>query len=176
MLQVPDFERAVVSLATEFLLDEAELLDGRRLDEWAHLFAGDGVYWVPMNPDQASPGDGLNIIYDDRPRLLDRVSRLGSGLAFSDEPHSATSHTLSPLRLLDGQRAQDAAGGRALRPGEHAVAARCVIGRARQGSVDTFHARIRWVLRAAEDSLLIVMKRIDLLNAQDPLPVLTFLL
>jgi 3-phenylpropionate/cinnamic acid dioxygenase small subunit len=104
------------------------------------------------------------------------VSRLGSGQAFSDEPHSVTSHTLSPVRLLDGQRARGSFGGRALLPGEHAVTARCVIGRSRLGRVDTFHARIRWVLREAGDSMLIVMKRIDLLNAQDPLPVLTFLL
>ena len=176
MLKTQDPERTLPSRYAEFLLEEAELLDERRLAEWTDLFADDAVYWLPIDPDQAAPGDGLNIIYDDRPRLLDRVSRLNSGLAFSDEPHSATSHTLSPVRLLDGQRAQDAAGGRVLLPGEHAVAARCVIGRARQGRVDTFHARIRWVLREAEGSLLIVMKRIDLLNAQDPLPVLTFLL
>ena len=176
MLKTEDPERMVVPRYTEFLLDEAELLDARRLAEWTSLFADDAVYWLPMDPGQVTPGDGLNIIYDDRPRLLDRVSRLNSGLAFSDEPHSATSHTLSPVRLLDGQGAQEAAGGRALLPGEHAVTARCVIGRARQGRTDTFHARIRWVLRDSGDALLIVMKRIDLLNAQDPLPVLTFLL
>ena len=176
MLKAEDAERTVASRYAEFLLDEAELLDARRLEEWACLFADDAVYWLPMDPDQVAPGDGLNIIYDDRPRLLDRVSRLNSGLAFSDEPHSATSHTLSPARLLDGQRAQEAAGGRVLLPDEHAVAARCVIGRARQGRTDTFHARMRWVLRDSGDSLLIVMKRIDLLNGQDPLPVLTFLL
>ncbi len=176
MLKTENAERTAASWYTDFLLDEAELLDARRLEEWTSLFADDAVYWLPMDPDQAAPGDGLNIIYDDRLRLLDRVSRLNSGLAFSDEPHSVTSHTLSPVRLLDGQRAQEAAGGRVLLPGEHAVAARCVIGRARQGRVDTFHARIRWILREHGDSLLIVMKRIDLLNARDPLPVLTFLL
>ena len=99
-------ERSEVSRYTEFLLDEAELLDARRLEEWTSLFADDAVYWLPMDPGQVTPGDGLNIIYDDRLRLLDRVSRLGSGLAFSDEPHSATSHTLSPLRLLAGDRAR----------------------------------------------------------------------
>ena len=176
MLTTENAERTVVSRYTEFLLDEADLLDARRLEEWTTLFADDAVYWLPMDPDQVTPGDGLNIVYDDRPRLLDRVSRLNSGLAFSDEPHSATSHTLSPMRLLTGQRAEEAAGGRVLLPGEHAVAARCVIGRARQGRIDTFHTRVRWVLRDSGDSLLIVMKRIDLLNAQDPLPVLTFLL
>jgi benzoate/toluate 1,2-dioxygenase beta subunit len=176
MQETTDSERTVLTACTEFLLDEAELLDARRLQEWAALFAPDAVYWLPMDSGQLTPGDGLNIIYDDRPRLLDRVSRLDSGLAFSDEPHSATSHTLSPVRLLSGDRAQEAAGGRVLRAGEHAVTARCVIGRARQGRVDTFHARVRWVLREAGDSLLIVMKRVDLLNAAEPLPVLTFLL
>jgi 3-phenylpropionate/cinnamic acid dioxygenase small subunit len=176
MLPTEDPERTVESRYTEFLLDEAELLDARRLEEWTSLFADDAVYWMPMDPGQVTPGDGLNIIYDDRPRLLDRVSRLNSGLAFADEPHSATSHTLSPVRLLEGQRAQEAAGGRVPCPGEHAVSARCVIGRARQGRTDTFHARVRWLLRDSGDSLLIVMKRVDLLNAQDPLPVLTFLL
>jgi benzoate/toluate 1,2-dioxygenase beta subunit len=176
VLKAADEEQAVAARFTGFLLDEAELLDARRLDEWTSLFADDAVYWLPMDPDQASPGDGLNIIYDDRPRLLDRVSRLGSGLAFSDEPHSVTSHTLSPARLLDGPRAEQAAGGRALLPGERAVTARGVIGRARKGRIDTFHARFRWVLRESGDSLLIVMKRVDLLGAGDPLPVLTFLL
>ncbi len=54
--------------------------------------------------------------------------------------------------------------------------ARGVIGRARQGRVDTFHARIRWILRDSDDCFGIAMKRVDLLNARDPLPVLTFLL
>jgi 3-phenylpropionate/cinnamic acid dioxygenase small subunit len=176
MLTTDDVERSEATRIAEFLLDEADLLDARRLEEWTGLFAHDAVYWLPMDPDQVAPGDGLNIIYDDRPRLVDRVSRLGSGLAFSDEPHSVTSHTLSPVRLLAGDQARQAAGGRVLLPGERAASARCVIGRARQGRVDTFHSRVRWVLRDSGDSLLIVMKRIDLLNAQDPLPVLTFLL
>src|SRR3984885_7595167 len=112
MPRTEDPERMVVSRYAEFLLDEADLLDARRLEEWTSLFAEDAVYWLPMDAGQVAPGDGLNIIYDDRPRLLDRVSRLTSGLAFSDEPHSATSHTLSPVRLLAGDQARQAAGGR----------------------------------------------------------------
>ena len=138
------------------------------------------MYWLPMDPAQAAPGDGLNIVYDDKPRLLDRVSRLQSGLAFSDEPHSLTSHVLSPVRVLRGGAASAAIGSRPPGPGEHVAVARCMIGRARQGRVDTFHARIGWVLRESagetSDELRIAMKRIDLLNARDPLPVLTFLL
>ena len=112
------------------------------------------------------------------------MSRLQSGLAFSDEPHSSTSHLLSAVRVLAGAQssplasplASTVAGARPLGPGEHIVVARAVIGRARQGRVDTFHARIAWVLRESADELRIAMKRIDLLNARDPLPVLTFLI
>src|ERR1700744_3481318 len=107
MLKTDDPERTEVTRMTEFLLEEADLLDTRRLDEWTALFPEAAVYWLPIDPDQVAPGDGLNIVYDDRPRLLDRVSRLGSGLAFSDEPNSVNSHTLSPPRLLDGQRARE---------------------------------------------------------------------
>jgi ketosteroid isomerase-like protein len=161
---------------TEFVLAEADLLDRRALDEWTGLFTPDAVYWLPMDPAQATPGDGLNIVYDDKPRLLDRVSRLQSGLAFSDEPHSSTSHVLSAVRVLRGEQASAVTGARPLASGEHVAVARAVIGRARQGRVDTFHARIGWVLRESDDSFGIAMKRVDLLNARDPLPVLTFLL
>jgi hypothetical protein len=67
-------------------------------------------------------------------------------------------------------------GTRLVSPGEHVAVARCVIGRARQGRVDTFQARVGWVLRESGDELRIAMKRVELLNARDPLPVLTFLM
>jgi 3-phenylpropionate/cinnamic acid dioxygenase small subunit len=178
MTQAPvvDVELMLAHRCTGFVLEEAELLDQRRLDEWTGLFTEDAVYWLPMDPAQGRPGDGLNIVFDDRARLLDRVSRLQSGLAFADEPHSSTSHVLSAVRVLGGQEAAAVAGGRSLGPGEHVAVARAVIGRARQERTDTFHARTAWVLRETDGSFGIVMKRIDLLNAQDPLPVLTFLL
>lgn len=65
------------------------------------------------------------------------MSRLQSGLAFSDEPHSLTSHVLSAVRVLRGEQARTVAGTRPVAPGEHVVVARGVIGRARQGRVDT---------------------------------------
>lgn len=176
---------AVVDLAGELLLaqrcsqlvlEEAELLDQRRLDDWTRLFTDDAFYWWPMDGTQVAPGDGLNIVYDDRARLLDRVSRLRSGLAFSDEPNSVTNHVLSAVQVLGGERADALRGGRPAAPGEHVVTARGIVGRTRQGKTDTFHARFAWILRESGDTFGIVMKRVDLLNAKDPLPVLTFLL
>jgi 3-phenylpropionate/cinnamic acid dioxygenase small subunit len=159
-----------------FVYTEAELLDERRLDAWTGLFAEDALYWLPMNPGQADPGDGLNLILDDLPRLRDRVARLTSGLAFSEEPHSRTSHLIGNVRLLAGDEIDRVVAGRPVAAGEHVVSARCVVGRNRRGSTDTFHARTVWILRPADEDFTIVLKRVDLLNAADPLPVLTFLL
>ncbi|MCW2528462.1 MAG: antB [Pseudonocardiales bacterium] len=159
----------------QFVLGEADLLDRRQLAAWTELFAPDALYWLPMDPTQVDPGDGLNLIFDDRARLLDRVSRLQSGLAFSDEPHSATSHVLSGVRHLDDRSAEGMIG-RSPSPGEHVVVARCVLGRSRRLQVTTFHARVTWILRERADSFLIAMKRVDLLDAGDPQPVLAFLI
>lgn len=170
-----DAEIRLTHRCEQFVLEEADLLDRRALDEWLSLFAEDALYWLPMNQAQTRPGDGLNIIFDDRARLADRVSRLQSGLAFSDEPHSITSRVLSGVRVLAGDE-RSSVGGRVVSPGEHVVAGRCLIGRTRQGITDTLHGRVTWILREAGDSFLVVMKRVDLLNAHEPLPVLAFLL
>lgn len=164
----------LVHRCQQFVLHETDLVDLRELDDWLNLFADDAVYWLPMSASRDEPGDGLNLIYDDLPRLRDRVSRLQSGLAFSDEPHSTTSHALSPVRVLAGGPHRVA--GRAAGRGEHVVVGRAVVGRARRGDTDTFHARFTWLLREVGDTLRIVVKRVDLLGANEPLPVLTFLL
>lgn len=158
-----------------FVYTEAELLDQRRFDEWTALFAEDAVYWLPMDPDQADPGAGLNLVFDDRPRLLDRVARTTSGLAFSEEPHSRTSHLIGNVRVLDPAEYGPVVAGSAVAEGEHVVTARCVIGRNRRGRTDSFHARLAWILRPVGETFEIVLKRVDLLDAADPLPVLTFL-
>jgi 3-phenylpropionate/cinnamic acid dioxygenase small subunit len=108
--------------------------------------------------------------------LKETVPRLQAAVAFSDEPHSSTSHMPSAVRVLRGEQAGVITGARPLGSGEHVAVARCVIGRAQQGRVDTFHARVGWVLRESGGELRIAMKRVDLLNARDPLPVLTFLM
>jgi 3-phenylpropionate/cinnamic acid dioxygenase small subunit len=161
---------------TQFVLAEADLLDERRLDSWTDLFADDAVYWLPIDADQREIGDGLNLILDDRLRLLDRVARLHTGLAFSDEPHSRTSHVIAGVRVLSAAEAVGLTGGRVVASTEHVVTARMVVGRTRQSETDTFHARVTWILRAVQDTFVIAMKRVDLLNARDPLPVLAFIL
>ena len=59
-----------------FLVQEAELLDDRRFEEWEGLFDEDGYYWVPARPDDENPYDELSIFFDDKPLMRTRIARL----------------------------------------------------------------------------------------------------
>jgi len=159
-----------------FVYDEAELLDSMKFDQWLGLFDEAAVYWLPMDAARNSPLDSLNLIYDDLPRLSDRVARLQSGFSFSEAPASQTSHMLSNLRLLTAVEYAHAVDDKGLQDRDVALAGRGAIARLRQGTCDVFHGRVVWALRPTGGTFKIRMKRIDLLNAREPLPVLTFLL
>src|SRR5688572_8959212 len=75
----------------QFLVHEAALLDEARFDDWLDLFTEDARYWVPSEPNQASPYDTVSLIYDDRRLLETRVRRLASPQIYSQEPRSRTS-------------------------------------------------------------------------------------
>jgi 3-phenylpropionate/cinnamic acid dioxygenase small subunit len=83
----------------QFLVHEARLLDEARFDEWLSLFAPDAWYWVPAQPDQASPRDTISLIYDDRRLLETRVRRLASPRIYSQEPRSRTSRMVANVTL-----------------------------------------------------------------------------
>jgi benzoate/toluate 1,2-dioxygenase subunit beta len=161
---------------SQFVYEEAELLDRMEFDQWLDLFDEESVYWFPIDTTTSSPLDSLNLIYDDRPRLCDRLARLQSGFAFSEAPASQTSHMLSNLRLVTADEYARSVDDRGLPDGDLALAGRAAIARVRQGTCDVYYARTVWALRPAGVNLKIRMKRIDLLNAQEPLPLLTFLL
>ena len=77
-----------------FLVHEARLLDEGRFDEWLALYTADAWYWVPSEPNQASPRDTVSLIYDDRRLLETRVRRLASPRIYSQEPRSRTSRII----------------------------------------------------------------------------------
>jgi 3-phenylpropionate/cinnamic acid dioxygenase small subunit len=82
-----------------FLVHEARLLDEGRFDQWLSLFTSDAWYWVPSEPDQASPHDTISLIYDDRRLLETRVRRLASPRIYSQEPRSRTSRIIANVTI-----------------------------------------------------------------------------
>lgn len=53
-------------------------MDNHRYDDWLALWAEDGqvTYWVPCNDDDTDPRTNVSIIYDTRTQLRNRIARL----------------------------------------------------------------------------------------------------
>lgn len=146
----------------EFLFHEAKLIDEHRYDEWLALWTDDCLYWVPCNSDDADPARQAMIIYDNRARLDERIYRLTSGAAWAQQPRSRTRRLISnvEVREIDGACA---------------VESNCLIAELRRSRQDLFAARLLHTLRPAGDSFRIALKKVLLLNNDEAIDNLTFL-
>ena len=78
----------------DFVVREARLLDERRYVEWNALFTDDGMYWVPLVPDQEDGINHTSHLYEDKLLRELRIERLKSTRAFSQQPPSRAHHLL----------------------------------------------------------------------------------
>ncbi len=146
----------------EFLFFEAKLIDEHRYDEWLGLWTEDARYWVPCNTDDADPSLQAMIIYDNRARLNERIYRMTSGAAWAQQPRSRT------RRLIANVEVREIDGG-------YAVESNCIIAELRRSRQDIFAARMLHTLRPSGDSFRIALKKVLLLNNDEPIDNLTFL-
>jgi p-cumate 2,3-dioxygenase subunit beta len=86
----------------DFLYHEAELLDEWKLEEWAALFASEGVYIIPPigNP-EADASKSLFYVNDDHARLVQRAKRLLKKEAHVEYPHSTTLRNIHNVRIVN---------------------------------------------------------------------------
>lgn len=148
----------------DFVAAEAALLDEGRFDDWLALFAEDGRYWVPLlGARQADPLSHNSLAYEDRLLLRLRVERMKNPRAYSLHPPSRCQHVLqrSQVEQIDAD-----AGTAALRTPFVYVESR---GDRRQMLTGRYRHE---VIRAADGGLRIHLKRVDLLDAEQPLPAL----
>lgn len=152
------------SALCDFVADEAALLDDGRFDDWLALFADDGHYWVPLlGARQADPLSHNSIAYEDRLLLQLRVDRMKHPRAHSLQVASRCQHVLQRSRI---EQIDAAAGTATLRTPFVYVETRgerqlVLSGRYRHE-----------LLRAASGRTRIRLKRVDLLDAEQPLPTL----
>ena len=147
----------------DFVAMEAALLDAGRFDEWLALFADDGRYWVPLQgAAQVDPFGHNSLAYEDRLLLTLRVERLKNPRAHSQQPRSRCQHVLqrsSAVEFADG------ANGYELR-----TPFLYVESRDREQVLLT--GSYRHVLVAVDGAWKIRLKRVDLLDADRPLPAI----
>ncbi|MGD9762425.1 MAG: aromatic-ring-hydroxylating dioxygenase subunit beta [Candidatus Binatia bacterium] len=97
---------AAVRAACEALLfKEARILDDGRLEDWLELFTDECLYWQPSTPGGGDPRHEVSLTFDDRRRLLDRVVRLRTGVAWSQIPASRTRRLLTNVEVWEGPSA-----------------------------------------------------------------------
>jgi len=82
------------------LYAEARLIDSGQLDAWLGLFTQDCAYWVPTDVDAADPRQIVSWELNDRRRLEERVERLDTGRAYSQEPATRTTHLYTNIEAL----------------------------------------------------------------------------
>jgi 3-phenylpropionate/cinnamic acid dioxygenase small subunit len=78
----------------DFVVREARLLDAKNYEAWNALFTDDGIYWVPLVPDQPDGINHTSHMYEDKLLRDLRVERLKSPRAFSQQPPSRCHHLL----------------------------------------------------------------------------------
>lgn len=101
---------------SQFLYAEARLLTENRWQEWLDLMADDMHYYMPIRenlhprlPDTVEDPLHLSLFDDDKEFLTQRVQKFGTGVAWSEDPRSRTTHLVTNIQVenveegIDGQ-------------------------------------------------------------------------
>jgi len=146
----------------DFLYHEAQLLDDREYRTWIELFDDDGVYWVPAGK-EGDPDDTMALIYDNKSRLLERLTRMDGRYFFAQQPPTQTSRLVGNVTVVDGE------------PGELLVENRFTLSLLRRDDSQTLAGTCKYRLVREQERYLIRQKTVWLLNRDRPIDNLTFL-
>lgn len=147
-----------------FMAYEAALMDEHQYDRWMALWAGDDIrYWVPCNDDDQDPGTGIAIIYDDRSSLNERVMRLKDKTAHAYRPQAKLVRSVSGVVPLKAEG------------DELEVASSFVLGEIRVGVQNIWFGKCLYRLQNDSEGFRIRSKKVMLLNNDEAMPNLTFL-
>ena len=148
----------------QFIYHEADLMDEHRYDEWLALWTDDALYWVPSGGDDIDPKREISLIYDDRVRLQVRITRLKSGFAHAQEPKSRMRRVVSNIVTKEAEN------------GDIVVFSNFLLIELRRGKQDTFAGRTIHRLRPDNGSFRLASKKVLLVNNDEYIDNLTFLI
>ena len=157
-------DSAVAERVPRFLYREARLMDEHRYKEWLSLWTDDALYWVPCNADDIDPARHVSIIYDDRVRLQQRVERLLSGAVLAQDPQPRMRRVLSNIEIEAGDGT------------EITAASNFILVFARGGGQQIWAGRSIHTLLPDADGFRLRRKKVLLVNADQEMPLLQFLI
>jgi 3-phenylpropionate/cinnamic acid dioxygenase small subunit len=147
-----------------FIWAEGDMLDHGEFATWLNLWADKGTYIIPIDPKEEDFENSLNYAYDDHHMRELRVQRLTGGESISTSPQPRTVRTLSRFRVLFED--------------EHHVTVRCAqnVREFRKDSLKHYSADIVYELQRDGDSFKIQRKLIRLINSDDTLAGIGYIL
>lgn len=148
----------------QFIYREARLQDEHRYEDWEALWEDDAIYWIPANADDSDPTTQMSVAYDNRSRIGTRVRQLLTGKRHAQAPPSRLRRLVSNIELMYAE--DDTIG----------AAANFLVVEARRGRTVTWVGQSKYQLRDHGDRLGMVRKEIRLVDNDQPLPSLAFLL
>jgi 3-phenylpropionate/cinnamic acid dioxygenase small subunit len=160
--------------AEALIYRECRLLDGLALEDWLALFTEDGLYWLPVadgEPEQAV--DLVSIVYDDSARRSERVYRTLHTPVLDQNPRSRTVHLAGNVEVGEPDAKGDT------RVFCNQIVAELRPGGEGQLGLNTpriFAARCEYRLRGTTEGWKISLKKLLLIDSDQPLYNLTFVL
>jgi 3-phenylpropionate/cinnamic acid dioxygenase small subunit len=140
----------------QLLYRQSELLDNKLWQDYIDLFAEDGVYWMPVAPEQTEWEGSPSIFAEDKHMMEVRMGRVTHPTAWSQAPMWGTSHVIGNVVIEAEQR------------GEWVVRSRFHMMELRRDTVRHFGGTYRHTLIRERGQLRIKLQRVDMVNAQAP--------
>lgn len=160
---------------TSFILLEAQLADESRYDEWEALWssASDATYWVPRGPHALDPEKHTSLIFDNRARLATRIRQLKTGYRFAQIPVSLMRRLVSNIVM---RRSVDdgAEGGDIYEVESNFILVEIAVQATNNQNI--WAGRTLHRIRRENGQLKLYSKRILLVNGDEPIASIAFLL
>jgi benzoate/toluate 1,2-dioxygenase beta subunit len=139
----------------QFLYKQAELLDGKRWQDYIDLFTADGIYWMPARPEDKTWDGTPSIFAEDQNLMHVRMGRVLHPDAWSQRPQWGTNHVVSNVQI------------QSTRPnGDVEVKSRFHMMELRRDDVRHFAGSYLHKLVKGKDGYRIKLQRVDMTNAQ----------
>ncbi|MDR3664892.1 MAG: aromatic-ring-hydroxylating dioxygenase subunit beta [Mycobacterium sp.] len=153
----------------QFLYREARYADENDYDAWEALWTDDALYWVPADSGESDPDRQMSIIYDNRSRISTRLKQVRTGRRYAQAPPSHLRRLISNIEFLGGRMNPE--GSQDLE-----VGANFVVVEARPRGNHIWGGRAIYRLRHIDGELRLAYKKVQLVDADKPIPSLSFLI
>jgi benzoate/toluate 1,2-dioxygenase beta subunit len=148
----------------QFLYAEARYADEHDYDAWEALWTEDALYWVPAGGDLTAPAEQMSVIYDNRSRITTRLAQLRTGRRLAQIPPSSLRRIISNIEVLGTEGA------------DIVVGANFMLAESREPGVEIWAGRLTYRLRLVDGELRLAGKQVLLVNRDQALPTLAFLI